>query len=501
MNPGRVAGVLIRTALPAAVLAISAAVISANPQPAFDGQTARPTPLPQTELVTDTQLACPGPEERDPPDVAASVNSPVIPVVVSGAATPAEFALTPISSDSALTVSALDGALTLQEQVQGVSAAVQTTTTAENALVVRGTGGLAPGLAADQTAFITQGDQRGLASVSCQTPNDEVWLVGGGGEIGRRGRVMVLNSSQAPARVVIDVFSGSGVVPRAAGSTVTVGPLSRAMVLLDAIAPRVTAPVLRVRSTGAPITATLHDTWLEGTTPRGSDGVTPAAPPARQATIPGVSVAGKGAGATTVRLAVPGSQAAVVQLKMWGAKGPTALPGGGIVRVPGGTTAEFDLSDVPPGYYGIGVSSDTPVVAGAIVERRRGPNAPGEFAWTAAAPALDGPAGLPSWSARFGSADLVLTAPGPRQALITVASPDASGETRLSKVTIPAATTIFIPLTSERSLWVTTQSDSGPVVAARVMRQDDKAGQLITTYPVRSGPSRVTVPNILPAPE
>ncbi|HEX8498513.1 MAG TPA: DUF5719 family protein, partial [Actinomycetales bacterium] len=107
------------------------------------------------------------------------------------------------------------------------------------AVAVRGTGGSGAALSADQTTLVTEGDLRGVTSITCTAPAAETWLVGGGGEPGRRGRLVLSNASANPVQVQVDVLSAKGTVERASGSTVAVPGRARTVLLLDALAPDV----------------------------------------------------------------------------------------------------------------------------------------------------------------------------------------------------------------------------------------------------------------------
>ncbi|MGL5857453.1 MAG: DUF5719 family protein [Angustibacter sp.] len=369
-----------------------------------------------------------------------------------------------------------------------------------SAFVIRGTGPWAPGLAADQTTVVRDGDLRGLASTSCGSPSDDLWFVGGGGEVGRRGRLVMANPGVVTARVTIDVLTSSGAVARSPGSAVAIPADSRVVVLLDALAPGAVAPVVRVRSSGAPVVATLHDAWLDGLVPRGTDDVTAAAPPATETTIAGFSPSGPGPGKAAVRLAVPGEQAAVVQLQLHGPRGPvdlSALPDDGVVRVPASSTLDVDLSAVPAGDYAVRVRADVPVLAGGVVEQRRRWGGPADFAWAASSVPVTGLSGVPPTSQA--SASVVVVATGTAAAVLDVVSVAEDRTTRSSSVQVAPGSTRVVPLTPDRTTWFTPRAGSGPAVLARQLRLADDAGQLISTSPVRTSVVKVNPPDIAPA--
>src|SRR5699024_2841275 len=113
------------------------------------------------------------------------------------------------------------------------------------------------------------------------------------------------------------------------GSGIVVPPSGRQVVLLDAMAPGEAQPVVHVTTTGGPVVAALGDRWLEGTIDRGAEVTTPAAPPATSLVIPAVPAPRpETADGATVRVAAPGQEAAVVQLRALTADGPVRLEQG-----------------------------------------------------------------------------------------------------------------------------------------------------------------------------
>ena len=163
------------------------------------------------------------------------------------------------------------------------------------------------------------------------------------------------------------MLGARGPVPSPNGRGVVVAPYGRTVVLLDAIAGQENVPVLHVVASGGEVAAVLDDTWLDGVVPRGGDDAAPAAAPAREQVVPAVRVDG----AASVRVAVPGADEAVVQTRVLTAGGPRPVPRDAVVRVAGHSSRDIDLSALPRGAYAVQVRADVPVVAAAMVERRR----------------------------------------------------------------------------------------------------------------------------------
>ena len=375
---------------------------------------------------------------------------------------------------------------------------VQRTLREPAAVAVRGVGSRARALTAEQTTVVTTGDLRGLSSVTCTPPAADTWLVGGGGEQGRRGRLVLANSAANPVQVRVDVLSATGRVAATPGSTVAVPARSRVVLLLDALAPGVASPVVHVRATGGAVTATLHDARLAGTTARGTDDVAPAAAPARRVLVPGLTISGR----ALLRLAVPGSTDAVGEVRLFGPTGPVDPPGGPAVRVPAGGTRDIDLSALPAGTYGVQVSADVPLVAGAMVER--GGAGTADHAWLAGALPLRAITGLavvssePPWSTT-----LELTATGKVAAVVDLTTVtiggNRAGEHETQTLRVPAGTSTITVLAPAQSAWLQVVRGSGEVIAARTTTYLDGAGRLITAGSLADLPTSEVLPVVRPA--
>ena len=193
-------------------------------------------------------------------------------------------------------------------------------------------------------------------TAACAPATAQSWLVGGGAEPGRRERVVLANPGPNPVTVDLDVLGTTGPVQSPNGRGIVVGAHDRAVVLLDAIAGTESAPVVHVTVQGGEVAAVLNDTWLDGVIPRGGDDAVPVVGPARQQVIAGVAIDGRAA----VRVAVPGESEAVVQTRVLTSRGTEAIPADGVVRVPGGSTRDIDLSALPPGAYAVRYAPTSP---------------------------------------------------------------------------------------------------------------------------------------------
>jgi hypothetical protein len=331
---------------------------------------------------------------------------------------------------------------------------------------------------------VPAGDLRGLSGTVCVEPTTDAWLVGGGGDDGRRDRIVLTNVAPNPVDVSLHVLSADGRVDSTASGEVTVPAHARTTVLLAALAPSVRSPVVHVTTTGGSVAVTLHDALLAGTTARGTDDVAAGTAPARSVLVPGVAVDG----AALVRVAVPGPDEAVAQVRVLGTGGEVVAPANGVLRVPAGSSRDLQLSDLPAGTYGIEVTADVPVVAGAMVERRSDPAGVADLAWLASVPPLTGREqvlGVPGVTAGRSdlTATLVLTAPrGAASAQLV------SGTSAPTTVQVPAGTTKVVTVPADQAAFLRAGPGSGPVVAARLLTAPTALGQLITAASLRPAP-------------
>jgi Family of unknown function (DUF5719) len=474
-------------------------VASLDPTAARTEARTDPAALPaRSAAVQRAELVCPGPETIGVRGVEPVGTAPApatvdvaTPSAGSGASPAADVrvrslpgaALTTRSSaDAAPTRSSADAAARLGSASSGAAAGIGVTAT----------GAAAPGLVAGQTTTVPSGDLRGLSSTACAEPADDAWLVAGGTEPGRRGRVVLVNPAANAVDVDVEVLGESGPVPRSAGSSVGVPARSRVVLLLDALAPGVRSPVVHVRTTGGAVAATLSDAWLSGTTPLGVDDAAPAAAPGRRVLVPAVL----GGGPSSVRIASTGPTEAVVQVRVLGGAGDVELAGGGVLRVPAQGSRTLDLGRLTPGGYVVEVVSDAPVVAGALLRRT---GAASDLAWFSSSAPVESPVGTaglrgaPGWGSW-----VVVGAPRDRVRgdLVTMRL-DGSTTTRAIDVAAGRVTTVGTG--DAVAAWVRPRAGTGELVAARVTAHRDARGPMVTGGALRPAPDQQRLPAVVPA--
>lgn len=435
-------------------------------------------------IVSDATMACPGPGLVGLDD--PTVTEPDQGVVVRAGSAPAE------AVGQALVTSGA-GRLTLTGTPDGESDSVTTrsdvaTVNLDGALWARGVaeGSLAAGLTGSQLGYSFQEQQWGLATAACGEARDDIWLVGGGDEPGRVERIILANPTGNPVTVGVEVLGADGPVDVVGGSGIVVAPGGRQVLLLDALAPGEARPVVHVTTTGGPVHAALGDRWLEGTLDRGTEVTTAAAAPATELVIPAVAAPRRDtADSAFVRVAVPGSETAVVELRGLTPDGPVRLEQG-VVTVSGGSVVDVDVSDLPRGTHAIEVAADTPVVAAAHVEWRDEAEGVADLAWS--------PATIPSTDLQ--GAHLATSGDGAIKGRLNITSLEGAtvevvmlvdGAVQTREVTVPAASsqTIAFPELTEGA-WVRTEE--GTAASAVVFRLEHALGTQV------AGLSLPTVP-------
>ena len=359
---------------------------------------------------------------------------------------------------------------------------------------------LAPGLTAGQVTLSSEGDQRGIAAVDCVAPDTGFWFVGGSSQVGDRGRLYLTNTSDTPAQVDISLYGPDGQVDAPAGRGVIIGPRTRQLILVDALAPNLARTAVHVESRSGRVAVAWRQQEVDGITPLGNDWVPAAAEPATNVLVPGIP---DGGGPRLLRVFAPGRTDAIVKLRLVTPDGPVTPTGLEVLEVRGGTVAEIDLAAGLAGKPGaIQLESDEPVTAS--VEARVGSGEElTEIAYTSATPAFSGLAVQPDvhYGGSF-SATLLLTAPtdAEGQLSLSLLEPGKAEATQTGVVVVPPGTTLAVPIgegdEAYRALLVKTTEGSAPVYGAMVLRSAAEDGPLLSVQPLRTARVDVSVPDV-----
>ena len=236
---------------------------------------------------------------------------------------------------------------------------------------------------------------RGYQASACQTPQSESWLVAGSTTTGRQSVLTLSNPGRVQAVVDLALFGESGPISAPAARGVLLQPGERRVFSLSGLAPDEASPVIRVQSSGTPVTATLHVSLVRGLQPDGADVASSQHGPSATRVIPGVwlepedtlgpilGVEGYSDVAPVLRLLSPdeNSNARVIVEKPVGDSVVSE------VALQAGKVLDVQLAELGQGYASIRIESNQPVVAGvrqsAVAENKT------DLAWVPSARAIE----------------------------------------------------------------------------------------------------------------
>lgn len=501
--------------LPDVVLDLSGTRDAGVSSPAATGEP------PRDPAVQRATLSCPGPDQLGLDDSSVADS----PQTVQVSATSPPPALLPDDVRAALeggSVASVGIEVTVTGEVppgdpatgdpatsDPAAAVLRAEVSTDAGVVLHAQGDAAPGFAALQVFAQTDEVRRGLALVPCAEPVEEAWLLSGGGEPGRLERLVLLNPGGNAVTASVDVLGASGQLDAVGGEGIVVPPGDRVVVALDALAPAETVPAVRVRSHGGPLVPVLADRWREGTVDRGLELTSPVAAPGTDLVVPlGALPEGEadpGTAGAGLRVAVPGTSDAVVQVRALTDAGPVAVERA-VLPVRALSTAEADLGPLPPGTRALQITSDAPVVAAAWVHRRSDPDGASDLAWFPATAPVQELAGTPLPPAAPGRAvrlvlasaggaqvEVVLTAEGQEVSRTVVDLPPAG---TAAVRAIEPATRVAAEEPVPDAVWL--RPLSGTVHAALVATQQDDAGVLVAGAGLAELPVRREVLSVLP---
>jgi hypothetical protein len=363
---------------------------------------------------------------------------------------------------------------------------------------VRATGSLAPGLTAEQQMLASGPDFRGLVSGRCVAPSRDFWFVGGSGEIGRRGRLVLSNPTAVPAVVDVSVWDESGPVDAPATQDIAIPARSQHLLLLDALDPAAERIGVRVSASQGRIAAALEVRENDELDPQGVTFIPAAAEPATEIVVPGVPSHGE----RTLRILAPDNADAIVSLRLFGPDGPFSPVGQDVVTVPAGTVSEVSLSEAA-GEAAVGVElvSDVPVTASVRVVDAPSDADP-EVAYTSATPTLDGTArALLSLSGDELRTRLLITTLGelPTRAVVRSLNVDGTVAEEQS-VDVPGESTVAVDVTPvPENPWTTVivePMEAGMVAVTRETVGSDDDGALLDLLPLVAPVVTVQVPEV-----
>ena len=353
-------------------------------------------------------------------------------------------------------------------------------------LLVAAAGPAAAGLAVSHLQAEARGAARALAGGGCVGAAVQAWYVGGGGAVGQRSTLLLVNTEIAPATVEVAAWTETGPISPDRPTIVTVPARGRSEVALDGLAPGAARVAVSVRAVSGRITSYVFDRRVEGTSPRGADWI--AAGDLARSLVVGPIPPAEG-GARLLQVAAPGDRDAVVQIRVVTPDGVFAPAGSEVLEVPAGTVTELDATAFADGReVAITLDSDVPVAATARIVR---PGSAGVTEEAFVSGTSPGAEAEPLAVAEVRSApEMVSTL------LITAADTDFRGSLRLipadpalpassTPVEVAAGTTATLPLTPPApgsfSVVLEPAAGSGPAEAVRSMVWTLSDGPAITT--------------------
>nr|WP_269330120.1 DUF5719 family protein [Kineosporia babensis] len=349
-----------------------------------------------------------------------------------------------------------------------------------------------PELAAVQSTLTPKGDLRGLSASRCDQTSADAWLVGGGTKTGERLRLLLSNPTAATAVVDVSVLGEKGKVEAPAGDGVVVPAGGQTPVLVDALAPDQERVAVHLVARSGQVVARMHGSKLRGLVPGGVDVVSPSAEPAKRQLIPGISLVNgysktaddpAAAGSTSIRLAVPGNEEAVVKIRLLNSSGEVEMPGAAVLNVPAGGVVDVPIAGIASGTYTAVIDADVPVVAGAQIGRPAAAGAQAtDFGWAPAVTARKsgGYTMLPP-----GTRATVSLVAAAKASSLTITPLDAEGEELdVVNVEMKEATAAAFPLAEGAVAFRMSDPQGGAVAASVVATATDAVGTLITVLGV-----------------
>ncbi|MDX6219030.1 MAG: hypothetical protein QOJ48_711 [Frankiales bacterium] len=375
------------------------------------------------------------------------------------------------------------------------------TGTTKDGLLVSATGDLAAGLEVEQVTRGEAGLNRGLAGLRCEPPKPDLWFEGGSTMIGNESTLVLANADDTPATVNISIFTSKHRLDPPGAQGIVVQPHTRDEIPLDTLAPDEDLLALHVSSTRGRIAAGLRHALKTVRATEGVDWVPQTQPPAKQVVVPGFAA---GPGLRTLYITNPGTDDTTVKVTVTTQNGQFVPRNDDAVAVPAGRTVAVRLDNVTVNSAAAAtVTSDgAPVIAGGFAkDYQTGPVR--EFAYTGGAVPLSGPALVTDVVInRPTESTLILSAPQ-SAATVTVTPVPVVGQSGAKPsgpktVRIPAGRTATLKLSTffppganaQLAVEVRPAQGSGPVYAARYLREHGAHGPL-TTLLVLEGPAQL----------
>lgn len=376
------------------------------------------------------------------------------------------------------------------------------TTVTGDAIQFSATGPLAASLEAEQLTEGTAGRERGLAGLRCGAPSTDTWFEGGGTGTGDSMMMILVNVDDTPATVDVSAYGAKGLpLQPNAGQGITVPPHSRTIQAVDTIFPDMSLTALHVVGRRGRVVAAVRYSNVTRNQSVGVDWVPEAAPPATKVVVSGFPV--NAGGQRDLLITNPSSDSTTVSIQVTTQTAQFVPTGLDQVVVPAASTVAILLNDLTnaTALSARITSTGAPVLAGGFVLDTQPGSEESDFGFTAGSGPLSGPTLL---------TDLVIDRP--TESSLILSAPDAGATVVITPIrvngtpgalpapktlTIPAGRTLVLKLSTfyppatnaKLAVEVRPAAGSGPVYAARYLREHGAHGPLTTLLDLQ-GPAR-----------
>jgi hypothetical protein len=457
------------------VIAAIAVIAGVGAAPAPGGGTAATASQSVSLPPTATTLVCPPPPAVSRLSTAAGTDAgfTAMPSTPSTALNAVSFAASGAAPElTAVTLPEATAGAALPVATKGSLAQLLGPADVATALRVAPAADATNPLGAIVATTTTSGDLEGLAVSSCDAPTSSGWLVGGGVEVGRSGRIVLSNPGRTTVSVGLTVLTTTGAQQPAGGQDLVIGAGASREVLLEALVGPDPTVAVGFTARGGAVSASIVDTQVKGIVARGVEFV----PTSLPAITTMLGPLPENDADVTLRLANPSTHPAQVNWRMLGGTGtiPTTEAAGAAVAP--GHVLDIALT-VPSGARALTVTSDVEVLAAAQVVREHttvtGPAA--DRAWLSPTHTLD----ARSLVVRGPGVSSLVLIGGEQPATVVVRQVDANGA----------------PVTADQTVAVAADSaqmvvlDPSSVAAEVTVRSADvHAGLLVEAGPGSSPP-------------
>ena len=242
------------------------------------------------------------------------------------------------------------------------------------------------------------GSMRGLATASCQAPQNDFVIVGGSTLAGREALIVLTNPSPIDATADLRIFTELGEVTVSGLSGISVPAQSTTALSLSSFAPTVPSLAVQVQSQGAKLAGWIQTRAVRGTQAQGVDWISPNPEAAENSVLPGLVIRGtrvinqaleaeeNSDAGHALRIFAPEGANVTVQIVSSEADVFGAVFTGIIEP---GSVSDFPIAELRDGDYSVFVSSDKPVYSAIRVARGNPEETPRlDFAWVSPAEEL-----------------------------------------------------------------------------------------------------------------